>query len=134
MSAPSLSVVGVSLNNEPREKDSSLADGGVPGNVVAINHDLSLRLAQAPNDLREAYSRDGYGGAVRFNLRWAELVETVLRVHSFRLLLASTRARALGACDACMRLRVPVDDIWFETMRLRKVLDPNGVYNDKPVH
>ncbi|KAG8712667.1 hypothetical protein FRC09_019589, partial [Ceratobasidium sp. 395] len=116
MSAPPLSVVGVVLNSTPREKDSVLADGEIPGNIVAINHDLSLRLAQAANDLREAYTRDGYGGAVRFNARWAELVETVLRVHSFRLLLASTRARALGACDACMRLRIPVDDIWVETM------------------
>lgn len=135
MSAPSLSAVGVVIQRSPvAKRDSVLADGTIPENVVAINHDLSLRLSQAPIDLRESYARDGYGGAVRFHARWAELVETVLRVHSFRLLLVSTRARALSSCDACMRLGVPVDDIWVEAMRLRAVLDPAGVYNDRPRH
>ncbi|KAB5592185.1 hypothetical protein CTheo_4393 [Ceratobasidium theobromae] len=130
-----MSAVGVATGYRPvARRDSVLADGTIPDNVVAINHDLSLRLSQAPNDLREAYARDGYGGAVRFHGRWAELVETVLRVHSFRLLLASTRARALTSCDACMQLGVPVDDIWIQAMRLRAVLDPDRIYNDRPVH
>ncbi|CEL53940.1 hypothetical protein RSOLAG1IB_06723 [Rhizoctonia solani AG-1 IB] len=125
MSAPSMSVIGgpVATDMKPvGRRDSVLADGSIPDNVVAINHDLSLRLSQAPNDLREAYARDGYGGAVRFHARWIELVETVLRIHSFRLLLSSTRARALSSCDACLKLGVPVDDIWIEAMRLRALL------------
>ncbi|KDN34145.1 hypothetical protein RSAG8_12758, partial [Rhizoctonia solani AG-8 WAC10335] len=137
MSAPSMSVIGgpVATNTRPgARRDSILADGAIPDNVVAINHDLALRLSQAPNDLREAYARDGYGGAVRFHAHWAELVETVLRVHSFRLLLSSTRARALSSCDACLRLGVPVDDICVRSMRLRAVLDPDQVYDDRPLH
>lgn len=91
---------------------------------------------------------------MRFHARWIELVETVLRIHSFRLLLSSTRARALSSCDACLKLGVPVDDIWIEAMRyadlnlfkngkhliandssrLRAVLDPDRVYDDRPLH
>ncbi|KAG8732533.1 hypothetical protein FRC11_012832 [Ceratobasidium sp. 423] len=68
MSAPSMSVVGGPVATDTRplaRRDSVLADGSIPDNVVAINHDLSLRLSQAPEDLREAYTRDGYGGAAR---------------------------------------------------------------------
>jgi hypothetical protein len=46
-------------------------------------------------------------------------------------MLEATRAHALHACDLCLHMRIPVDDIVAEAARLRLVLDPDTFYRDE---
>ncbi|KAF8338105.1 uncharacterized protein EI90DRAFT_3013415 [Cantharellus anzutake] len=113
--------------------DSSSSGSGLSAlavrNSVAINTDVCRQLAQAPFDLKNIFRTEGFDGVSRWVVRWADLCDTVLRVHAFGLMAETTRQQALIACNRCLAIGIPgVDALDAEVARIREVLDPYNAF------
>ncbi|KAF8323233.1 hypothetical protein DL93DRAFT_659083 [Clavulina sp. PMI_390] len=92
-------------------------------NQEAINADIVRQVVRAPEDLRQIFFTEGYDGVTRWSARWQDLCDTVLRVHWLGLLFEETRQQAVLCCDRCLDMRISVDVVTSEALRVKHALE-----------